>query len=312
MTSKCVGAYNVEVLRFTRVDSCGRPIYGPCSTLVIDCFESLDINADIDEGDEIAPVNANGQNCFFVPANKRDRGFEVVANLTKKYPNLITALNPNWLQTIDELGNITGYQHIPLISQNSGVAIEGWETVAGTDNCVPGSNGVWNYFLLPYVVNFSRGDMTLENAFHAEEWNGHTLSGNRWDVGPYDVRQNADTLVAGPLQAALNSTSQFYDEVVTLAPPVASCECQPLSNPAGPEAAITDCVTDGLTVEITATAAGARPMQVDWGDGTAPAVLPDATPTSHLYANPNRYIITVRYTDAAMEEVFLVATVPCP
>lgn len=310
MVAKCVGAYNVEVLRFTKVDVCGRPIFGPCSTLVIDCFETLEINADIEDGEEIAPVNANGKQCFFVPANKLDRGFEVVTNITKKYPNLFTALNPNWLQAIDELGNITGYQHMPTVSQTAGVAIEGWETVAGTDACTPGSTGVWNYFLMPYVVNWSRGDLELGNQVHSEEWNGHTLGGNKWNVGPYNVRKNASTAVNGPLQAALNGNSHFYDEVVTLAPPVASCECIPLSNPAGPPASITQCVPASMTVGVTATSG--RPMQINWGDGTAPAVLTTAVQSTHAYTSPNRYIISVKFTDAAQEEMYLVATVPCP
>jgi len=311
MVSKCVGAYNVEALRFTKVDSCGRPIYGPCSTLVIDCFETLALNADIEDGEEIAPVNANGDQCFFIPAKKRDRGFEVVANFLKKYPNLFTALNPNWLQSIDELGNITGYQHIPEVSLTAGVAIEGWESVAGAA-CEPGQAGQWNYFVLPYVTNWARGDLELGNAFHAEEWSGHTLSGNAWGVGPYNVRNSADDNVAGPLLAALDPRSGFYDEVVTLSPPEASCECIPLSNPAGPGIAITECTTGGLEVEITATGTGGRPMQIDWGDGSAPAVIVTATPLTHTYTNPNRYIVTVRYTNLAMEEAFEVVTVPCP
>jgi len=311
MTARCVNAYNVEVLRFTKMGPCG-PIYGPCSTLVIDCFETVEINADIEDGEEIAPVTANGKLCAFVPAPKLDRGFEIVANIQKKYPNLFTLMNPNWLQSIDELGNITGYQHIPDVSLTTGVAIEGWESVIGADVCSPGSTGTWNYFVMPYVTNFARGDLELGNSAHVEEWNGHTLSGNFWGTGPYDVRRNADTGVAGPLMSALNSRSQFYDEVVTLAPPAASCECQPLSNPDGPALVLSECTPASMIPEITATASGARPMQVNWGDGTAPASITSATPTTHTYADPNRYIISVKYTDAAQEESFLVVTVPCP
>jgi len=312
MVVKCVGAYNVEVLRFTRVDSCGRPIFGPCSTLVIDCFETVAINADIEDGEEIAPVNANGKQCFFIPAPKLDRGFEVVANFTKKYPNLFTALNPNWLQAIDELGNITGYQHIPEVSLREGVAIEGWESVAGTDVCVPGALGAWNYFILPYVTNWARGDMELGNSVHSEEWTGHTIAGNAWSVGPYDVRQNASTLVAGPLMTALDSRSQFYDEVVTVPPPEASCECVPLSNPAAPVFAITECETGTLTMEITATATGGRPMSINWGDGSPAAVITTAVALPHTYTLAGSYTVSVKYSNLAEEEAYLVVTVPCP
>lgn len=309
MVTKNVGAYNVEALRFTKVDACGRPIYSPCSTVTIDCFETLSINADLEDGEEIAPVNANGKQCFFVPASKLDRGFEVEAVITKKYLALFTALNPNWLSSVDELGNLVGYQHISEIALKSGVAIEGWESVVGAE-CEPGAVGSWNYFVLPYVTNWSRADLELGNSPHSEEWAGHTLEGNRWGTGPYNVRNNASTAVAGKLITALSPRSHHYDEVVSLAPPQATGECEPLSNPAGPPATITSCVADGNTVGVTAT--HARPMQIDWGDGSAPEVLASGIESTHLYATDNRFVITVRFTDAGLEETFLVATVPCP
>lgn len=311
MVSKCVNAYNVETLRFTRVGPCG-PVFGPCSTLVIDCFESIQINADIEDGEEISQITANGKQCFFVPAPKLDRGFEVVATLQKKYPNLFTMLNQSWQQVIDELGNITGYQHINDVPLQSGVAIEGWEQTSGAVDCSAGATGQWNYFLVPYVTNWSRGDLELGNSAHTEEWTGHTLTGNNWGVGPYDVRLNASTGTPGPLQAPLATNSHFFDEVVTLAPPVASCECQPLSNPDGPALALTTCATGTNTAGVTATATGARPMEINWGDGTAPEVITDMVELTHPYTNDNRYIVAVKYTDGAEEESYLVVTIPCP
>lgn len=304
------GAYNVEALRFTRVDSCGNPIFGPCSVLVIDCFETIEINADIEDGEEIAPVNANGRQCFFVPAPKLDRGFEVVATLTKKYPALFTALNPNWLQAINELGDMTGYQHIPEISLREGVAIEGWEIVAEAA-CEPGTAGQWNYFVLPYVTNWARGDLELGNQVHSEEWTGHTLTGNAWGVGPYDVRNSADDQTPGPLLVALDPRTAFYDEVVTLPPPEATGQCIPLSNPAAPAFAVTECETGTLALEVTATSVGARPMSINWGDGSAPEVITTAVALPHVYAAAGTYTIAVKYTDLAQEEGYLVQVMPC-
>jgi hypothetical protein len=311
MTAKCASVYNVEVLRFTKIDSCGRPIYGPASTLVIDCFETIQINPDIEDGEEISRVSANGDICIYLPGKKQDRGFEVIANVIKWYPNLPTMLNPNYLQAIDELGNITGYQHVPNISLTAGVAIEGWESVAGIP-CADDVDGNWKYFLLPYVVNWAPGDKEKGNTAAADEWNGHTIAGTAWGTGPYNVRRNASTLVAGKLQSALTTDAHQYDELVTLAPPVASCESQPLSNPAGPALALTTCTPASMAPSITATATGGRSMQVNWGDGTSPASITSATPTTHTYTNPGRYVISVKYTDAAQEESYLVVTVPCP
>jgi len=274
--------------------------------MVIDCFEKIAFNTDIEDGEAINPPNANGNDAFYVPAKKKHRGYEVVATFNKKYMGLFTALAPTWRSVIDELGNMTGYEESLDVSQVAGVAIEGWESVQGA--CGNG-DGQWNYFVSPYVVNWARNDMENGNSAHIEEWAGHTLSGNGWGTGPYNVRRNADTLVAGKLQTALLPGTPRYDEIVTLAPPAASCECEPLSNPAGPSPAITECEAASMTVGVTATSG--RPMQIDWGDGTAPATLVTAVESTHLYADPGRYVITVRFTDAAMEESFLVANVPC-
>jgi hypothetical protein len=309
MANKVTKAYNVEKLRFTKVDNCGRPIYGPCSTLIVECFETIQINADLDDGEEIAPVNANGKYCFYVPPPKLDKGFEVVATFNAKNPALYTALNPNWLQIIDEVGNLVGYEHISETSLTAGVAIEGWETVSG-GQCDPGGVGSWNYFNLPYVTNFVPGDAERGNAVHQDEWTGHTLGGNNWGVGPYNVRKNASTGTAGPLLVAQARNSHFLDFVTTLAPPASTDECIPLSNPAGPPITASSCVTGGLLISITATSA--RPMQADWGDGTAPETLTTAVAKTHTYTTAGRYVVTVRFTDAAQEETYRVFTVPCP
>lgn len=310
MGNKVTKAYNVERLRFTKIDNCGRPIYSPCSTLIVECFETIEINADLDDGEEIAPPNANGQYCFYVPAPKLDKGFEVVANLNAKNPALYTALNPNWLQIIDELGDMIGYQHISQTSLTAGVAIEGWEMVAEAD-CAPGVDGEWNYFVVPYVTNWAPGDAERGNSAHQDEWTGHTLGGTNWGVGPYDIRFDAsDGTTPTALLVPMPRNSHFTDVRTTMAPPESTDECIPLSNPAGPPAAVTSCETETLEVGVTAT--NVRPMQVDWGDGSAPATLTTAVESTKTYATAGRYVITVRFTDGLEQETFLVVNVPCP
>lgn len=306
MANRVTKAYNVEKLRFTRVDNCGRPIYSACSSLIVECFETIEINADLDDGEEIAPVNANGQYCFYVPPPKLDKGFETVATLNAKNPALYTALNPNWGQIIDEIGDLVGYEHVSETSLTAGVAIEGWESVADVE-CEPGVDGVWNYFVLPYVTNWAPGDAERGNSVHQDEWTGHTLGGNNWGVGPFNIRNNADNGTPGPLIAPMVRNSHFLDLRTTLAPPESTDQCIPLSNPAGPPATLTSS-DPGLEAGVTATSI--RPMSINWGDGTSPEALVTTVEKTHTYVTPGRYIITVRFTDAAQEETYIVVTVP--
>lgn len=310
MVNKVLNAYNVEKLRITAVDNCGRPIYGPCSTLITECFETIEQNADIEEGDAIERVNANGKSCFYVPPNKRDHGFNIVAMLNNKNPALYTTLNPNWQRIIDEIGDIIGFEHVSEVSQTAGVAIEGWELVEGAE-CEAEGDGMWNYFLYPYVTNFSAGDAERGNSGHQDEWTGHTLGGSNWGVGPYDIRYDAtDGTTPTGLLTPVTKKSHWVDLATTMAPPETTDQCIPLSNPAGPPATMTSC--DAGTLEVGVTATHARPMQIDWGDGSAPAALVTAVESTKTYAAAGRYIITVRFTDAAQEETYIVATVPCP
>jgi hypothetical protein len=116
-----------------------------------------------------------------------------------------------------------------------------------------------------------------------------------------------------PLITPLDPEDEWEFQFTSLAPPDPSCGCQPLSNPAGPTiTALVEDETDntGMTVTLTGTTIGARPMQVDWGDGTTPATLTTATPTDHQYTTDGTYVISVRFTDAAQETSFRQVTVP--
>src|SRR5690625_5221924 len=54
---------NADTVRLTRVDSCGRPVCGDNNAFVTDCFASLQMQADIQQGTDIEFRAANGRIC---------------------------------------------------------------------------------------------------------------------------------------------------------------------------------------------------------------------------------------------------------
>src|SRR5947209_8748413 len=55
-------------MRLTRVDICGRPVYGPCSVVVTKGFVKVTLKANTDKPDDIEVKNASGETCVYVPS----------------------------------------------------------------------------------------------------------------------------------------------------------------------------------------------------------------------------------------------------
>ena len=58
MPTKCLSLVKGRRIRLTRLDGCGRPVYGDCSTAVSKGFISVAFTANTTESDEINVTNA--------------------------------------------------------------------------------------------------------------------------------------------------------------------------------------------------------------------------------------------------------------
>jgi len=59
--SRCFSPVRGRAMRVTRLDGCGRPVYGDGSVGVSDGFVSVAFTANTDEGEEINVTNAAGK-----------------------------------------------------------------------------------------------------------------------------------------------------------------------------------------------------------------------------------------------------------
>ncbi|MET7720691.1 hypothetical protein [Streptomyces mirabilis] len=216
---------NADVMRITRVDQCGNPIPGPDNGYVFDCFSSLAMNNNSDDGDDIEYKAANGRVCGFKKGCPTFRGFDLELNVYSVSPELIEILTGNPV--------VLGFDGKPIgfdtcsVKCDTGFAVELWADVLG-DACVAGATGQWIYFLLPWVSNGLLGDLEIGSEAVTLQITGSTKTGGNWGVGPYDVQPADAANTPGPLLTPLGANCHRRTFITTVAPPVPSCDYVPV------------------------------------------------------------------------------------
>ncbi|WNI20281.1 hypothetical protein [Actinacidiphila sp. ITFR-21] len=220
---------NADVMRLTRVDGCGRPICGDDNAFVFDCFASLQMNANTDDGTDVKYTAANGKVCGFKKGCPSFNGYDAELDFYSVSPELIEIATGNPVVYGFD-GRPIGYDDCS-IQCNSGFAIELWAEVLNSDACsaTGTGDGAWIYFLLPWVTNGLLGDLEVGSEAVTLTLTGATRAGGGWGVGPYDVLAKDATGAAGPLLTPLGSTCHRRTMVTTIAPPEPTCEYVPVT-----------------------------------------------------------------------------------
>lgn len=184
--------------RFTKVDTCGRPVSGSDSVVTTDGYISVSYKPNISEGDDIEVKNACGNICI------ADKGRDQIKWVDMEI--VFCGINPEAVSLMtgfpvveDYSGDNVGFDIVSGSSPiASGYALETWTEIPDTA-CTPGSDGEWGYFLAPWVVNGIISDWTLENGAANFTFTGRTKGGSLWGVGPHDVMAQDVANTPGPL-----------------------------------------------------------------------------------------------------------------
>lgn len=215
---------NLDVVRLTRLDSCGRPVCGADNSIAFDCLSSLAMNVNSEDGTDVEYKAANGKVCGFKRGCPTFRGYDIELNFYGVSPEILEITTGNPV--------VFGYDGTPIgyddcdIQCDTGFAIEGWAEVLGEDVCVTDglATGQWIYFLLPWVTNGLLGDIEVGSEAVTLTMQGSTRSGGGWGVGPYNVLEQNALLTPGPLLTPLGSTCHRRIITTRIAPPTADCE----------------------------------------------------------------------------------------
>lgn len=219
---------NANTFRVTRIDACGRPVCGEDNAYVTDCFASLSMNANIEEGEDISFKAANGRQCGFKKGCPTLNGYDVELVFFQASPELIEIMTGSPV-FYDYDGKPIGFDSCS-ISCRAGFAMELWADVLGEDVCPEEDtgDGAWQYFLMPWVSNGIITDLGLAGEAVNFTLTGSTRAGGRWGVGPYDVMTVDAAGTPGPMLTPVGQNCHRRSFTTTLEPPLPSVEYLPV------------------------------------------------------------------------------------
>ncbi|MFI7278519.1 fibronectin type III domain-containing protein [Streptomyces sp. NPDC049879] len=307
-------------IRITRVDACGRPVYGECNAVVTDGLVSIKLTPEVEEGEEKSQVNFAGRNCYSRPGCDTVKWWTVEITWCAINFAAFEMINPTYRLRRNDEGEVIGYYASNSVDCSRGYAVEVWAQVEGAADACTGEegSGAWVYIPLPWIAGGTPGEITIggEDSINFVT-TGKTRNGSRWGRGPYNVE--IVNGVPAPLAVPLNPDEPMGVIVTTVAPPEMDCDCQDVPRPVPDPATL---FVEGVatedprnTVRLRVDNAGLGPVMVDWGDGTPPQEVADLRTVEHKYAPetpPQDYTITVCDKQDAAVCATKTVTIPLP
>jgi hypothetical protein len=286
MATICATPFKVPRLRATRLDECGVPVEGDCSTVVTDGTITVEIAREYEDREDFFKKNGDGVFCVKETDPPILKWINLTMTMCDVDPHLVNLVAGEEVLEDDATEpNVIGFRVTEGSAALVNVAIEVWTRTTG-GACGPNETR-YGYLLFPWVIEGTIGDLTLENGAADFILTARTRSGSPWGVGPYTVQESA-------LAATLGDPLPFYQIVgdldheewiwTTLAPPVASCGCIALP-------LVLAAVDSGvLTVTATLPSGVTFPVFLDWGDAT-PLEEFTVGPITHVYGIAGSYDI---------------------
>lgn len=209
-----------EVVRITRVDSCGAPEEGAGNAFVDDCWASVAMAPVTEAGTDIRFRGANGNSCGFKRGRPSLDGFDLTFTFFSASPEMVELLTGNPVYD-DYNGDPIGWDDsCPTVG--AGFAFEVWQNIVGED-CPTDGDGLWFYWLLPWVQNGQLGEVTVSNEGVNFVLTANTRSNSRWYLGPWDVQAQDAIGTAGPLLEVVGSECHRRGFMTSIEPPTAAC-----------------------------------------------------------------------------------------
>lgn len=300
MVTKCQTYIGGRVARVTRLDGCGRVVYGPDSVVTTKGVVTVGYTANLDEGEEVNVPNFAGERCAYRPAKPRFLNYTVEISFCEVDPDLLAMMTGQEV-SLDANGDVAGFGIDSAVDTTAtAFALEVWLGAPASGGCEENADGNYGYVLLPFLQGGILGDFTVENAAVTFTISGATtLDGNAWGVGPYDVALDAMGNPA-PLPNPLSTTKHLELLNVGVAPPTAECGARPLLDPDAEPLTDVDTTITLLSVDFDPVPAGADPWWIDFGDGTWD-YSEDGSTITHVYDADGTYDYTAYRNDSIVE-----------
>ena len=228
MATVCFTPFKVPRVRVTRLNSCGQVVTGSCSQVVSDGIISVEITKNYEDREEFFVKNGDGTFCVRATNPPILKWVELVLTFCNVDPDIVNIVaNEPLYSSDDSAATKIGYS----VDQNSasGVyfALEAWTRLTGSSQLCTGGQE-YGYFLWPFIVEGTIGDMTLENGVANFTVNARTHANSLWGVGPYNVDYSDNPIGSTtpvPMNTPILSTQHSRMFITRLAPPAAACGC---------------------------------------------------------------------------------------
>jgi hypothetical protein len=228
MTAVCQAPIQGTTMRVQTVNSCGTPLVGSCVSAVSTGFVSVEMQDQVEAGQEIVVLNAAGVMCVNEKSPKQLKWIEVTITFCNVDPELFGLITGSTLVLNNAATPAAvGFQTRTSNYAAGAFALEVWTNMSnaqcvtiGTFSLVP-----YGYFLLPNIVEGTVGDLKIENSNVSFTVSGRTKQGTNWGVGPKTVLANMTNGTASSLLVALPNDTHRHLQWTYLAPPAASCGC---------------------------------------------------------------------------------------
>jgi hypothetical protein len=207
-----------KIARFTKLSECGAPLFGQLGQGITKGFVKIEYKPEIDEGEDITLVNADGEFLVNEPACPTLRYYAVQVTFGRVDPELYSLATGQQL-VVDYAGNPVGMRVGEKVACDGGFALETWSGTGGGGCASATASRRYGYFLLPWVRQGVLQDFTLENDAASFVIEGKTAIGGQWGTGPYPVVAADAAGTPGKLLTPIAADQHLHFELTPIAPP---------------------------------------------------------------------------------------------
>lgn len=243
MATKKLRSIKGRIVRLTRMDQCGLPVFGSAASIVSKGFVQVTIGREEEAGEEYTQKNAWGE----LWVSEKDPDIMKWAPVGIQFAEM----DPDALDIIANatpliVGSDTIGAAFGSAAPTGAFALEVWTKAAGQNACA-GGLPQWGYFAVPFISNGKiDGEITIANSVLTVSMTGegHDDEGS-WGTGPYG--DNPLLVLAG-----FPSGHAWAQVITTVQPPEPTVGVVALSNIAEIESGDTFPVNQFVTAQTDA------------------------------------------------------------